>query len=87
MLLYLMGLTSETDYGADVLKKNWEYYAPRTDLTSGSFLGPAIQGLVAAAVGETEKAYEYVRLAALVDLEDNRGNAAEGIHAASCGNI
>jgi beta-phosphoglucomutase len=87
MLLYLMGLSPETDYGPEVLKKNWEYYAPRTDLTYGSSLGPAIQGLVAAAVGETEKAYEYVRLAALVDLEDNRGNAADGIHAASCGNI
>lgn len=87
MLLYLMGLTPETDYGPEVLKKNWEYYAPRTDLTYGSSLGPAIQGLVAAAVGETEKAYQYVRLASLVDLEDNRGNAAEGIHAASCGNI
>jgi beta-phosphoglucomutase len=87
MLLYLMGLTPETDYGPEVLKKNWEYYAPRTDLTYGSSLGPAIQGLIAAAVGETEKAYEYVRLAALVDLEDNRGNAADGIHAASCGNV
>ncbi len=87
MLLYIMGLSPETDYGAEVLKKNWEYYAPRTDVTYGSSLGPAIQGLVAAAVGETEKSYQYVRLAALVDLEDNRGNAAHGIHAASCGNI
>jgi beta-phosphoglucomutase len=87
MLLYLMGLTPETDYGTEVLKKNWEYYGPRTDLTYGSSLGPAIQGLVAAAVGEREKAYQYVLQAALVDLENNRGNAADGIHAASCGNV
>ena len=87
MLLYTMGAFPETDYGPEVLKKNWDYYAPRTDVTYGSSLGPAIQGLVAAEVGEVEQAYQYFQLAALVDLEDNRGNAADGIHGASCGNI
>ena len=87
MLLYVMGIFSDTDYGSEILKTNWDYYGPRTDVTYGSSLGPAIQGLVAAGVGDVEKAYEYFELAALVDLENNRGNTAEGIHAASCGNI
>ncbi len=87
MLLYMMGLFPNTDFGPEVLKKNWAYYGPRTDVTYGSSLGPAIQGLVAAEVGEVRQAYQYLQLAALVDLEDNRGNAAEGIHSASCGNI
>ncbi|MGB6295425.1 MAG: beta-phosphoglucomutase [Rivularia sp. (in: cyanobacteria)] len=87
MLLYLMERTAETDYGREVLLKNWDYYAPRTDITYGSSLGPAIHGLVAASLGKTGEAYENFRLAALVDLENTRGNAAEGIHAASCGSI
>ena len=87
MLLYLMQRTAETDYGKEVLRKNWDYYAPRTDITYGSSLGPAIHGLVAASLGETGQAYEFFRLAALVDLENTRGNAASGIHAASCGSI
>ena len=85
MLLYLMERTAETDYGKEVLQKNWDYYAPRTDITYGSSLGPAIHGLVAASLGKTGEAYENFRLAALVDLENTRGNASEGIHAASCG--
>lgn len=64
-----------------------EGYAPRTDITYGSSLDPAIHGLVAASLGKTGEAYENFRLAALVDLENTRGNAAEGIHAASCGSI
>jgi kojibiose phosphorylase len=87
MLLYLMERTTKTDYGKEVLQKNWDYYAPRTDITYGSSLGPAIHGLVAASLGKTGEAYENFRLAALVDLENTRGNAAEGIHAASCGSI
>jgi len=87
MLLYLMERTSTTDYGKEVLQKNWDYYAPRTDITYGSSLGPAIHGLVAASLGKTGEAYENFRLAALVDLENTRGNASEGIHAASCGSI
>ncbi|MGD1910744.1 MAG: beta-phosphoglucomutase [Rivularia sp. (in: cyanobacteria)] len=87
MLLYLMERTAETDYGKEVLQKNWDYYAPRTDITYGSSLGPAIQGLVAASLGKTGEAYELFRLAAFVDLENTRGNAADGIHAASCGNV
>ena len=87
MLLYIMGAFPETDFGADVLKANWDYYAPRTDVTYGSSLGPAIQGLLAAQVGERETASQCFELAGLVDLEDTRGNANEGIHSASCGNI
>jgi kojibiose phosphorylase len=87
MLLFVMAKLAATDYGVEVLKKNWDYYARRTDVTYGSSLGPAIQGLVAAAVGEVELASQYIKLAALVDLENTRGNAADGIHAASCGSI
>ncbi len=87
MLLYVMGRSAETDYGKEFIDRHWDYYAPRTDITYGSSLGPAIQGLVAGSLGKTGEAYDLFRLAAFVDLENTRLNAADGIHAASCGSI
>jgi beta-phosphoglucomutase len=85
MLFYLMRFSQESPYSADALQKNWNYYAPRTDITYGSSLGPAIHAILASDVGEN--AYEQFMQAALVDLEDTRGNAGEGIHGASAGGI
>lgn len=87
MLLYLMRQQREFPYNEQVLKKNWDYYAPRTDITYGSSLGPAIQAILASDLDKTSEAYKYFMKAALVDLEDVRGNAAEGIHGASAGGV
>lgn len=87
MLLYLMRLSSEPPYSLETLQKNWDYYAPRTDITYGSSLGPAIHAILASDLGKTVEAYDRFMQAALVDLEDTRGNAYEGIHGASCGGI
>lgn len=87
MLLYLMRQSQEFPYNQQVLKKNWDYYAPRTDITYGSSLGPAIQAILASDLDKTSEAYKYFMKAALVDLEDVRGNAAEGIHGASAGGV
>ncbi|WP_013324824.1 beta-phosphoglucomutase [Gloeothece verrucosa] len=87
MLLYLMRKRGEFPYNKTVLQTNWDYYAPRTDITYGSSLGPAIHAILAADLGETELAYHYFRQAALVDLEDLRGNAHEGIHGACAGGL
>lgn len=86
MLLYLMRSTQSFPYSYDVLQKNWDYYAPRTDITYGSSLGPAIHAILAADLNAADP-YEQFMQAALVDLEDNRGNTADGIHAASAGGI
>ncbi len=83
MLLYLL----DHEYDDEVLKANWNYYAHRTDLTYGSSLGPAIQAIMATRVGDIEQAYRLFMLAAGSDLEDMRGNAAEGIHAATHGGL
>jgi beta-phosphoglucomutase len=87
MLLYLMRQSEEPPYSLDVLQKNWDYYAPRTDITYGSSLGPAIHAILASDLNKTVEAYDRFMQAALVDLEDTRGNAAEGIHGASTGGI
>jgi trehalose/maltose hydrolase-like predicted phosphorylase len=83
MLLYL--LADRVD--PKVLRVNWDYYTPRTDLTYGSSLGPAIQALLAAWLGEPEVAHGHFLHAARTDLEDVRGNTAEGIHAATAGGL
>jgi len=83
MLLYLL----REHYDQETLRVNWEYYAPRTDHTYGSSLGPAVHAILACELGRSEEAYAHFMRAALVDLEDLRDNAADGIHAGSAGGV
>ncbi len=91
MLLYLMRGTHAFPYRHDVLQTNWHYYAPRTDITYGSSLGPAIHAILAADIDAADMGaadpYAQFMQAALVDLEDTRGNTGDGIHAASAGGV
>jgi kojibiose phosphorylase len=79
MLLYLL----RDHYSDDIVRVNYDYYTPRTDLTFGSSLGPSIQAIMACEVGEVDDAYIEFMRAARADLYDVRGNANDGIHAAS----
>ena len=90
MLLYLLRqlplkkpLANREDLA--LLRTNWDYYSDRTDHTYGSSLGPAIHAILACDLDLCAEAYEHFMRAALVDLKDVRGNADEGIHAASTG--
>lgn len=64
-------------------KRNFEYYDPLT--TGDSSLSACIQSIMAAEVGENEKAMGYARYAVLMDLADIGGNMADGCHIASMG--
>ena len=83
MLLYLL----RDSYDERILRVNWDYYEPRTDHDFGSSLGGAIHATLGCEVGEMERAYQHFMRAALVDLEDLRGNTGDGIHAASAGGL
>ncbi len=83
MLLYLL----RDRYDDATLRANWDYYNPRTDHTYGSSLSPAIHAAVACMMDDPQQAYTHFTRAALVDLDDVRGNAAEGVHAASAGGL
>jgi kojibiose phosphorylase len=87
MLLHLMRQGADFPYNQRVLQANWDYYAPRTDITYGSSLGPAIHAILAADLGKLALAYEYFMQAAMVDLENLRGNTHDGIHGASAGGL
>lgn len=87
MLLYLMRASAEFPYNQKTLQANWDYYAPRTDITYGSSLGPAIHAILAADLGNLNEAYQQFMQAAMVDLEDSRDNTKDGIHGASAGGV
>ncbi|WP_017652533.1 beta-phosphoglucomutase [Fortiea contorta] len=87
MLLYLMRPSADFPYNPQALQTNWNYYAPRTDITYGSSLGPAIHSILAADLGNLTTAYELFMQAAMVDIQDSRGNTKDGIHGASAGGV
>ncbi|MBP6786539.1 MAG: beta-phosphoglucomutase [Candidatus Promineofilum sp.] len=66
---------------------NWDTYMPITDHRFGSSLGPAFHAWAACEVDRPEEAYHHFMLAARADLRNPRGNAEDGIHAASTGGV
>ncbi|MBG1244790.1 beta-phosphoglucomutase [Nostoc sp. NZL] len=87
MLLYLMRESADFPYNEKALQTNWDYYAPRTDITYGSSLGPAVHAILASDLGKSTEAYKLFMQALMVDLEDNRGNTSDGIHGATAGGV
>lgn len=83
MLLCLL----REQYDAQTWQKNWDTYMPLTDHSYGSSLGPSFHAWAACEMERPDEAYEHFMLAARADLSDIRGNADEGIHAASAGGM
>ena len=70
-----------------IWQKNWDVYMPKTDHIYGSSLGPSYHAWAACEMNHPEEAYEHFMLAARADLRNPRGNAGDGIHAASAGGV
>ena len=81
MLIYLLW----DRFPLEVREANFRYYEPRTG--HGSSLSPAIHAALAARLGNLTTALRYFRQAATIDLADNMGNAAGGVHAAALGGL
>lgn len=81
MLLHLLW----DRFPPEVRAANFRYYEPRCD--HGSSLSPAIHALVAARLGDVRLAERYFRQAADIDLANNMGNAAGGVHMAAQGGL
>lgn len=73
------------DFPADVREANFRHYEPLTG--HGSSLSPSIHAAVAARFGDLELAEKYLRQSAEIDLGNNMGNAAGGVHAAAIGGL
>jgi len=78
LLLYLLGNL----FSKEEKKENFDYYEKRT--LHSSSLSCAIHSIVASLIGYPEKAYQYFRHSALLDLE-NIQNTGNGIHIGACG--
>lgn len=81
-VLMLMYLLPDEFSRADKVA-NFRFYEPRT--LHKSSLSPAIHAIMGIEIGEVEHALRYFTRSAFVDLADNQGNTAEGIHIASAG--
>lgn len=81
MLLYLLW----PQLSPAMRRANFAYYEPRCG--HGSSLSAAIHALIAARLGEEEMARQYFDQAAEIDLANNMGNAAGGVHAAALGGL
>ena len=64
-------------------KRNFEFYDPLT--TGDSSLSSSIEAIIAAQIGNMEKALQYGMAALLMDLADVGGNVKDGCHIASMG--
>ena len=70
-------------YGPQSKRANFEYYEART--LHKSSLSPSIHAIMGIEVGDFTRAAQYFARSAFVDLADNQGNTAEGMHIASAG--
>jgi kojibiose phosphorylase len=77
MLMYLL----PDEFSAETKKANLDYYEART--LHKSSLSPSIHAIIGIEVGDTTRAVQYFERSAMVDLTNNQGNTAEGMHIAS----
>ena len=64
-------------------RRNFEFYDPLT--TGDSSLSSCVEAIIAAQIGDIEKAIRYGMAALLMDLADVGGNVRDGCHIASMG--
>lgn len=81
MLFHLL----EDRFPRRVREACFRYYEPRT--AHGSSLSPPVHAAVAARLGDVELAARYFRQTAEIDLANNMGNAASGVHMAALGGL
>ena len=68
-------------FTAEEKQRDFDYYEPLT--VRDSSLSACCQSVIAAEVGCTQLAYDYLAEAALMDIDDLERNTADGLHLAS----
>ena len=75
--LYLL----ENDYSLETIKKNFDFYEPRT--VHESSLSPCVHSILAAKIGYKDKAYEMYLRTARLDLDNYNNDTSDGCHITS----
>jgi alpha,alpha-trehalose phosphorylase len=70
-------------FSPEAKKRNFEFYDPLT--TGDSSLSSCVEAIIAAQIGDMDKAIRYGMAALLMDLADVGGNVKDGCHIASMG--
>jgi alpha,alpha-trehalose phosphorylase len=79
LAMFLLG----NAFSSEAKKRNFEFYDPLT--TGDSSLSSCVEAIIAAQIGNMEKAIRYGVAALLMDLADVGGNVRDGCHIASMG--
>ena len=70
-------------FSMEAKKRNFDFYDPLT--TGDSSLSSCVEAIIAAQIGDMDKAFRYGMAALLMDLADVGGNVKDGCHIASMG--
>jgi maltose phosphorylase len=71
----------EDHFDRDALKRNFEFYEPRT--VHESSLSPCVHSILASALGKEEKAYEMYLRTGRLDLDNYNNDTEDGLHITS----
>jgi maltose phosphorylase len=75
--------TFEDQYETEVIKRNYDFYEPRT--LHESSLSPCVHSILANRIGYIDKAYEMYLRTSRLDLDDYNNEVREGLHITSMG--
>jgi maltose phosphorylase len=73
------------DFTREEKRKNYEYYEARTSHESS--LSPSLHAILAAELGKTQEAYDFLAYAARLDLDNYNRNTEQGIHSSSAAGV
>ncbi len=71
----------EDEYDLETIRRNFEFYEPRT--VHESSLSPCVHSILAAKIGDYDKAYEMYLRTSRLDIDDYNHEAHEGLHITS----
>jgi maltose phosphorylase len=73
------------DFTMEEKRKNYEFYEARTSHESS--LSPSLHAILAAELGKSREAYDFIAYAARLDLDNYNRNTEQGIHSSSAAGV
>ncbi|SEM46894.1 maltose phosphorylase [Chitinophaga rupis] len=71
----------EERFDEDTIRRNFDFYEPRT--VHESSLSPCVHAIIAAKLGDEQRAYEFYLRTSRLDLDDYNNDTEDGLHITS----
>jgi maltose phosphorylase len=71
----------EDNYDIDTIRRNYDFYEPRT--VHESSLSPCVHAILAAKLGDVERAYQFYLRTSRLDIDDYNNDTDDGCHITS----